>query len=217
MHKRRFRLPSPALVISMVTLCLVLGGTAVAATTEKHSDVRADTKLIKKLAPSLSVKHAQTANNATSATNATNATTADNAHSLGGVDASAYLQSNVVQRGTFVLNPGTTGTVLFTSGSLSVTADCTLSAGTTTVTMHLVSTVAKWLDSATLEASAGSVVNNTLNDGGSGTFSGSTGRIDLETAPLGHPGPQAMHGQDMYGVNWPSQGQCYVSGWVVVS
>jgi hypothetical protein len=106
--------------------------------------------------------------------------------------------------------------VLFTSGPLSVTADCTLSAGTTTVTVHLVSTVAKWLDSATLEASAGSVVNNTLNDGGSGTFSGSTGRIDFATPPPGHPpGPQGMQGQDMYGVNWPSQGQCYVSGWVV--
>ena len=30
MFKRRFRLPSPALVISMITLSLVLGGTAFA-------------------------------------------------------------------------------------------------------------------------------------------------------------------------------------------
>jgi hypothetical protein len=43
----------------MVTLCLVLGGTAVAATVS--GDTKADTKLIKKLAPSLSVKHAATA------------------------------------------------------------------------------------------------------------------------------------------------------------
>ena len=83
MFKRRFRLPSPALVISMVTLSLVLGGTAVAASTATHKDKKADTKLIKKLAPTLSVKHAKTANNAThatsadSATNATNATNAD--------------------------------------------------------------------------------------------------------------------------------------------
>ena len=47
MFKRRFRLPSPALVISMVTLSLVLGGTAVAASTAKHKDKKADTKLIK--------------------------------------------------------------------------------------------------------------------------------------------------------------------------
>src|SRR5438552_10813874 len=35
MLKRRFRLPSPALVISMITLSFVLGGTAVAASTAK--------------------------------------------------------------------------------------------------------------------------------------------------------------------------------------
>ena len=69
MLKRRFRLPSPALVISMVTLSLVLGGTAVAAATAKHKDAKADTKLVKKLAPSLSVKHATTADNATNAAN----------------------------------------------------------------------------------------------------------------------------------------------------
>lgn len=79
MFKRRFRLPSPALVISMVTLSLVLGGTAVAASTATHSDKKADTKLIKKLAPTLSVKHAKTANSATNATNAVNATNAANA------------------------------------------------------------------------------------------------------------------------------------------
>jgi hypothetical protein len=79
MFKRRFRLPSPALVISMVTLSLVLGGTAVAASTAKHGDKKADTKLVKKLAPSLSVKHAKTADSATTATSATHATTADSA------------------------------------------------------------------------------------------------------------------------------------------
>ena len=70
MFKRRFRLPSPALVISMITLSLVLGGTAFAASTATHKDKKADTKLIKKLAPSLSVKHAKTADSATHATSA---------------------------------------------------------------------------------------------------------------------------------------------------
>lgn len=79
MFKRRFRLPSPALVVSMLTLSLVLGGTAVAATTATHKDARADSALVKKLAPSLSVKHAKTADNATSAVNATKAVNATNA------------------------------------------------------------------------------------------------------------------------------------------
>ena len=65
----------------MVTLSLVLGGTAVAATTATHKDARADSALVKKLAPSLSVKHAKTADNATSAVNATNAVNATHATS----------------------------------------------------------------------------------------------------------------------------------------
>jgi hypothetical protein len=67
MSKRRFRLPSPALVIAMLALALVLGGTAVAATVGGHADAKADTKLVKKLAPTLSVKHAKSADNATTA------------------------------------------------------------------------------------------------------------------------------------------------------
>jgi hypothetical protein len=59
MFKRTFRLPSPALVIATVALALVLGGTAVAASV--GGDTKADTKLIKKLAPTLSVKKAKTA------------------------------------------------------------------------------------------------------------------------------------------------------------
>jgi hypothetical protein len=50
----------------MVTLSLVLGGTAFAAATVTHKDAMADTKLVKKLAPTLSVKHATTATSASS-------------------------------------------------------------------------------------------------------------------------------------------------------
>lgn len=120
MLKRRFRLPSPALVISMITLSLVLGGTAVAATTAKHGDKKADIKLIKKLAPTLNVKHAKSANNATNAanatnavnathatsadsattaTNATNATTAANANALGGFAANQLVRATTVTAG----------------------------------------------------------------------------------------------------------------------
>ena len=60
MFKRTFRLPSPALVIATIALALVLGGTAVAASVS-GGDTTADTRLIKKLAPTLSVKKAKTA------------------------------------------------------------------------------------------------------------------------------------------------------------
>jgi hypothetical protein len=129
MFKRRFRLPSPALVISMVALALVLGGTAVAATTATHKDKKADTKLIKQLAPSLKVKYAKTAGSATTAATATHATTADsatnathatsatsatnatNAASLGGHTAGFYapavLQSGQSESGTYSVATGT--------------------------------------------------------------------------------------------------------------
>ena len=57
MSKRRIPVPSPALVIATLALALVLGGTAVAAT---GGDTAADTKLVRKLAPTLSVKNATT-------------------------------------------------------------------------------------------------------------------------------------------------------------
>ena len=66
--KRRSRAPSPAFVISLIALFLALGGTSFAATNvlaTKHKDVKQDTKLVKKLAPSLSVKHAHSADSAT--------------------------------------------------------------------------------------------------------------------------------------------------------
>ena len=59
MFKRTVRLPSPALVIATIALALVLGGTAVAASVS--GDTRADTTLIRKLAPTLSVKKAKSA------------------------------------------------------------------------------------------------------------------------------------------------------------
>src|SRR2546430_15019644 len=191
MLKRRFRLPSPALVISMITLSLVLGGTAVAATTT-HGDKKADTKLIKKLAPSLSVKHAPSADSApnathatsadsaTNATNATNAPTAGNATNLGGQPASAYMPNSAVQRGTFIMTQGTTEKVLFTDGPLSVTADCTLSAGTTTVNVNIVSSVNNWIYfGTTLEPTAGTVLSDSRNDSSSpGNFFGGYDRLE---------------------------------------
>jgi hypothetical protein len=58
MFKHRFRLPSPALVISLIALSLVLGGTAVAATTAVPLTKAAVTRIVRHLAPSLTVKSA---------------------------------------------------------------------------------------------------------------------------------------------------------------
>lgn len=80
--KRLSRAPGPAFVISLIALFLALGGTSFAATkviTAKHKDKKADTKLVKVLAPSLSVKHAKTADSATSAASATTAGSASHA------------------------------------------------------------------------------------------------------------------------------------------
>jgi hypothetical protein len=102
--KGRLRAPSPAFVVSLIALFVALGGTTYAAT---GGDTKVDTKLVKKLAPSLSVKQAQTANSATNAVNATHATSADisisatnannaaNASALGGVAATGYQRSTL--------------------------------------------------------------------------------------------------------------------------
>jgi hypothetical protein len=105
MFKRRSRLPSPALVISMIALSLVLGGTAFAAATTTHKDKKADTKLIKKLAPSLSVKHAKTAGSAINATNAVNATNATNAtHATSATSATNATNANHATTATSAAN-----------------------------------------------------------------------------------------------------------------
>ena len=98
MSKRRFRLPSPALVVSMVALSIVLGGTAFAASVTKapkHIDAKADKALIRKMAPSLGVKHAKTADSATNAVTATNATTAQTANVASAIGAVTYVKGSL--------------------------------------------------------------------------------------------------------------------------
>jgi hypothetical protein len=77
--------PSPALVIAVLALVAAVAGTAVAgpgATTSKLSKkkvVKIADQEINKLAPGLSVAHAESANTATRANTATNADNADSA------------------------------------------------------------------------------------------------------------------------------------------
>jgi hypothetical protein len=157
MSGRRFRPPSPAFVIATVALFAALGGTSFAATkviASTHKDKKADTKLVKKLAPTLSVKHAKTADsattaasathatsaaNATNATNATNAANATNAGKLGGIPAANYVSNS----GSIFVSAGSSNwhsfdssdpiEWLYTSNATWATAS---GAGSFTVTVH---------------------------------------------------------------------------------
>lgn len=91
MARRRLPTPTPALVLSMIALGLVLGGTGFAAGSTLDADKKADTSLVKRLAPSLTVKSAKAAGTAETAANANHATSAD---LLGGVQSNdlAWIQ-----------------------------------------------------------------------------------------------------------------------------
>jgi hypothetical protein len=108
MSKRVFRLPSPALVIAMVALALVLGGTAVAATTSGTPLTKTTgTKLIKHLAPTLSVKHAKTAGDATT---------------VGG---------QTVKKIQWKVAPSTATQTILSAGGLTITGSCDSSSNIT--------------------------------------------------------------------------------------
>ena len=102
MKKVTVPLPSAAMVVASVALFAALGGTGYAATRLIHSpkariakagDTAADTKLIKKLAPSLSVRFAHTAGSASSATNAGHASSADSATHATSADSATHATS----------------------------------------------------------------------------------------------------------------------------
>jgi hypothetical protein len=155
MSRIKLSIPSPAMVISVVALSIAIGGTGYAASTvvspgattakkKKPSESTTDKKLIKGLAPTLTVKaaksatnatNAQNAQNAVNATNATNAQnavnagTANNANNLGGQPASAFVSNgNHASSGGVIKLGGTTGgntqTVL-TKGPFTLTLTCT--------------------------------------------------------------------------------------------
>jgi hypothetical protein len=235
--------PSPAMVVALIALFVALGGGAYAASqingalikknSEPGNRIKKNTFVAKATfatnanhatsagsatnashaSNSDNAGHATNADNASHATNADNATSAGNATNLGGQPASSYMSNGAVQRGTTVLAQGASGQTIFSDGPLSLTADCQKSGSTLTVTVHEVSSVDNWLSFSTLEATAGSVQNTTVNDGtGNGSFFGNTNRIDATA-----PGGQSMRGQLATGVNWPTAGSCYVSAFVVTS
>jgi hypothetical protein len=119
------RLPSPALIVSMLALVVAIGGGSFAlatstATKEKKIAKRVAKQLIHRKAPGLSVNHARSADMAThaisadqathadSATTADSATNAANADQLDNLDSSQLLRSS--SRGVGLTGARVTGT-----------------------------------------------------------------------------------------------------------
>ena len=115
--------PRPALVIAVVALIAALAGTAVAdpgATTSKITKSKVK-KIVNKLAPGLSVAHANTADSAT------NATTAANANQLDGQSSAAFQTASASDERTNTLAMTTSNqTVLSTT--ITVPAQKTVTA-----------------------------------------------------------------------------------------
>jgi hypothetical protein len=144
MSKRWLRLPSPALVLSMLALTMVLTGTSFAAGsvgTAEHGDKKADTKLVKKLAPSLIVRGAKVAlvagvalqaQNADTATTADSATTARHATSAdSATNATNATNATHATTATSATNATTAATANALAGvQIVANPDATLSAGT---------------------------------------------------------------------------------------
>jgi hypothetical protein len=132
--------PSPALVVAVVALVAALVGTAVAAdpvaTTarldkkEKKQAKKIARKQIRKLAPGLSVDHANTADSATNAQNADNATNAQNADNA--TNAQNAVNAQNAERANIGLSPvawahvAADGTVLEGRGISSANVDLPL-------------------------------------------------------------------------------------------
>jgi hypothetical protein len=161
------RRPSPALVISAIALFVALGGTSYAAGELDHaraatgatsatsatakskkkpaSENAQDTALIKKLAPTLSVKYAKTSGsavtagsatdavNATNATNAVNATNATNAtNALNAVNATNASQATTATTATTAM----TATSAATATSATTATNATNAINATNVDGH---------------------------------------------------------------------------------
>ena len=213
MLKRISGLPSPALVISLIALFMALGGTSYAADKvilTKHNEAKADTKLIKKLAPTLRVKHAKTADSATnathattadsatnathattadSATNATNATTAGNATELGGKAASSYLTtaSRIGTNGIVKEAASATGNTvtLLAVGPFTVTMVCTNTGTGPSLTINASSSEANSILDDQLVATANTTTDVGPDIGASTLFQESDNVNDDFEAPSG--------------------------------
>ncbi len=97
MLNRNRPLPSPALIIAVIALVVAVGGGTFAIASSRNSTTKVVTKIVKKLAPRLSVNHAKTADSATSADHAGSADSATTAGTVSdGAITNAKLGGNAV-------------------------------------------------------------------------------------------------------------------------
>lgn len=145
---RSRRAPVLVVLLALVLGSLGLAGTAYGAGLTGKQVKKIATKVVKKQAPKLSVKHAKTADSAKTAGSATTAGTAGNATNLGGLPATTYLDRIIWSSTTTetdldgtvttqVLNPNTI-TVPAGVGHVRIDATLGLPAGSgTNVTMWI--------------------------------------------------------------------------------
>lgn len=114
---------SPSLLIAIIAVLVAAGVTVAAATSETSADKKLAAKVIRKLAPKLSVKKAKAANKAKNATNVASATTADSADTVGGKTAAGLVAAGKIVHFSFKLSFGQNRSVA-SSGPLSLTAQC---------------------------------------------------------------------------------------------
>jgi len=138
------RLPTPALVISVIALVVAVGGGAFAiASGDKQQDKKIAKKAIKKAAPGLSVKHASTADIATAAGTAGTANNAYTGFNDTGVSMPGTLTAtgnpiatlNVAQAGHYVI---TASLVADETDSATSTVQCKLAAGSNNDTVDVI-------------------------------------------------------------------------------
>ena len=209
----RIRRPSASMLVAFMALFLVLGGTGFAATT--FNDNQQDTKLVKKLAKNLSVKHARFADVANFATTAmaaataASATSAGNATNLGGQPASAYEPTSKIATsgGEKFLSVGQTGIVIAKIGHFTFTANCTTVGGQPQAEFDVVADTVADLD-GNGPSTAGTVADIHQNsDALDGKAAGAFDQVGSASSST----EVAADGQEVDvfyndGVNWPSVG-----------
>ena len=169
-------LPSPALVVAVLALVAALAGTAVAGSDARSSLSKQKvktiaTKQINKLAPGLSVEHADTAASATKAADATHADTATSANNATSAD-SALNAANAANADKVDEADVCSGVQSFanndvkivcSSGPLQIQVSCGINAGSTTMTVALVTTQSDaWLFGAATDGTTGTELGDAL-------------------------------------------------------
>jgi hypothetical protein len=211
--------PSPALIVAIVALVAGLAGNAVAASSsdnkqDKKIANKEATKVVKKLAPGLSVKFATTAGTAVSATNADLASHATNA-------SSADTIKNLKRFSISVPDTTATGQDFFVLGPFTLKVICRINnAGVDSVEVKVRGSAHSAMDASTEQAD---MVAGTDYTWVSQQSNAATGDLSIEASSSGTQseglyaadGSAIATGQTDVGINLGGHvGQCQVWGFL---